>query len=628
MFSNFEEILAALKGLPPGAMGGAMSAVTPGGDVKLPPSDVQVPQTFNPPPQAQPDPTQTASVPPQYASFANPTGPTQPGLTGQFPDAPGMLAADKPKGASAFGGLLKFKDEDEKQAVLRGLLGASGSLMAAGGPSDKPTSFLGNLGGAISNGVGFYEGAKDGAADRAYKNAQTARYGVANAQDEYKLKQAQAQETARQNYFKNRMGGGAGFDGGSNAGATAGPVAASGSPVAAPSAPTNDLAGQINRQRAQLDADYNFYASQGDSAMAGKLFDQMNYLDNQAAQKLLVWNGQNYTNAPGTIEGVSRSEYATKAAGQAGTESQVRTDDQRNYDATQSDTGFGSYLDKQADAKRQANRLQKEGAYIDPKSNARYSSTFDNATGNVIYKDGLNNVITDPVVINRLVQDTPGRTKANMSDPVVKDERTAEAALAQAAGRTAQTVGTVDRMQAIAGDINRNSWFQTGGYNGFAKTLDNVLPGDNFSGSKRQELDNLMQDQIKTEIESLRGLGAMSDRDLASIQDRVLNGNLNPAALKDIGDRLRGIAQYNAAKYEAWKGSGQTDDFRNWSYTFDKDNYEQFMSQGSGQSQPDQQPTGSTNTAAIPQISGVDDFQKLPSGTVYLDPQGVKRTKR
>ena len=239
---------------------------------------------------------------------------------------------------------------------------------------------------------------------------------------------------------------------------------------------------------------------------------------------------------------------------------------------------FKQRQDELNNDRRQANRLQKVGAYIDPRTDTRFNAFFDSGTGKTIYLDANNNPINDADVINRMVEDTPGRLKANMSDPVIKDERGAEASLAQAAGRTQQTVGTINRMQTLSDDINKNSWFGTGGYNGAAKMLDAWLPGDNFSGSKRQELDNLMQDQIKTEIESLRGLGAMSDRDLASIQDRVLSGNLNPAALKDIADRMRKIAQYNANKYEAWKKSGQTDEFRSWNFNFDKDNYEPFMS--------------------------------------------------
>lgn len=627
MFSNFDEIMKALQGLPPGAMGGAMPQVGADGQVPMAPTPVAAPQ-------AAPavDPATTGSIPPnasQYASFANPNGPSAPGLTGQFPDAPGMGGMlggvgralgtnDGTAGPTALGGLLKFKDEDSKQAAMRGLLAGSMGLMAAGGPSDKPHSVGQDIAQGGMAGIAGYEGFKDAKSDRAFKDAQIASSGVKNAQELYKLQQAQKDAATRQALF----GGGLGFNGGSNAGATSEPVAASGPGVGG----SNDLAGDINARRAMYQKQYNGLMVMGDGDNARSIFTQMNFMDNEAAKQGLAWDGQQYSSVPGWRKGMAENEYATKAAGQAGTESQIRTTDQRDYDASRVDPGYATFLDRQTDAKRQANRLQKEGAYIDPKSNNRYSATFDNATGNVIYKDGLNNVVSDPTVINRLVQDTPGRTKANMSDPVVKDERSAEAALAQAAGRTAQTVGIVDRMQAIGGDLNRNSWIGTGGWNNFAKTVDNWLPFDNFSGSKRQELDNLMSDQIKTEIESMRGLGAMSDNDLRQIENRVLNGNLNPEALKEIGNRLRKIAQYNASKYEAWKGSGQTDEFRNWAYNFDKDNYEQFMG-GDQAAAPSQQAPAET-APSTPRISGVEDFQTLAPGTVYIDPQGVTRTKR
>ncbi|MBW6421605.1 hypothetical protein KX729_09150 [Rhizobium sp. XQZ8] len=456
-----------------------------------------------------------------------------------MPLAAAMPQEPKQEQGGFFSGLLP-QDPTKREALGNGLLNAGAAMMVAGGPSvGRPTNFLQVLGSGVGAGAQAYQNYRKDASEIGINDAKI-------AAGKAKLSQEQA---AKQ------------FAGGL------------GSPAMgeAVDADTGYSVGQLKKL-------FQFYISQSELSAAGGILDKINRLDDERAKDGMIRGADgSYRNAPGLVASQAQLEQGKAAGRVSGEESQRKTDDIREYEYGNDNPGFVQRQDELSDSKRQANRLQKTGAYIDPKTNTRFNGYFDNATGNTIYKDATNATVSDPAVINRMVEDTPGRTKANMSDPVVKDERGAEAALAQAAGRTQQSIGTVDRMLKLSDDINKNSWFGTGGYNGTAKMLDAWLPGDNFSGSTRQELDNLMQDQIKGEIESLRGLGAMSDRDLAAIQDRVLNGNLNPAALKDIADRMRKISQYNANKYEAWKKSGQTDEFRSWNFNFDKDNYEGFM---------------------------------------------------
>lgn len=466
-----------------------------------------------------------------------------------------------------------FQSDPTKQdALSNAMIQMGAGMMAAGAPSTDPAAgnFLGNLGKGMAVGNAAYTSYGKDQADADYKRSLI-------AQNKAKQDAATKQQALIGELF------------GSSGSASTPSVMPSGSGSAEP---TSDLAGTINAQRAKFERLYSGLMQLGQGDDARPVFAQMNQLDNEMAKNGMVWDGAKYTAAPGYNAGLAQSE-AAKVAGQ---ESARKTDDQRNFEYGQQNPEFVEHQANVADSKRQANRLQKTGAYVDPKTNTRFNGYFDNATGNTIYKDATNNVISDPEVINRMVEDSPGRTKANMSDPNVKMEREAEAALAKQAGRTASTVSVIDKMQTLSDDINKNSWIGTGGYNSTAKFLDSWIPGDQFMGSERQELDNLMQDQIKVEIDSMRGLGAMSDKDLENIEKRVMSGNLNPDAIKEIGGRLRRIANYNAQKYEAWRASGQSDDFNGWAYEYDKNNYSAAMEPAKTGAKAGQQMQGDDGT--------------------------------
>lgn len=299
-------------------------------------------------PQAVPATPATPATPvapgtpatPQYAGPADLSLPSAPNMQGEFPPAPGaggMLAGignaigtndGTPGGASAFGGLLKFKDDEAKQAAMRGLLGFSAGMLAGGGPSETPTNFGGIAGNALASGVGAYDGFKSGQADLKYKNAQ-----IAGSEREAAAQAAKAAQAQRDAELRARLFGGQGFDGGSSTGATTGPTPASASPMptadpVALLAPTNDLAAQINRQRAVYQQQYNGLMVMGDGENARPIFNQMNFLDNEAAKQGLVWDGTKYAPAPGILDGLTQSE----AAKTAGRESETRTDDIREYD--------------------------------------------------------------------------------------------------------------------------------------------------------------------------------------------------------------------------------------------------------------------------------------------------------
>lgn len=447
------------------------------------------------------------------------------------------------------------EDPDKRDAVAMALLQGGAGMMAAGGPSTTPTNFLSVLGQGVGSGAQAFSQARKDAADMSATRAKT-------RGEQVKLQQAQeAQDFA--------------------------------------SGLSTDGNGAFAIE--DLKKLYQRYIAMGEYSAANSILERIQRLDDERRKDGQVLGADgNYENAGGVVESANEMERGKAAGRVEGEELFKKTDDIREYEYGQENPEFKTAQDNKVNAGRQANRLQKVGAYIDPKTNRRFNAYFDSATGQTAYMDASNNPVDDPEVIDRMVEDTPGRTKANMSDPVVKKEREAEAALASAAGRSQQAIGTIDRIQELGNDINENSWFGTGGYNSTAKLLDAVMPGDNFSGSKRQELDNLMQEQVKTEIDSMRGLGAMSDRDLALIEKRVMSGDLNPAALKEIGDRLRKIAQYNATKYEAWKTSGQTDDFQNWAFNFDKTNYEKFM-------QPEKEKAPTSGVGMV--ITGDDGVQ-------------------
>jgi hypothetical protein len=381
MFNTIEELMKALQAgggpqITPGAMGGSMPSMGFDGQAPMPPAMPMTPAQQAAPMQGPPvppasfsnpsgptapgltgpfptapglDPTQTASIPSnagQFAGMGNLNGPSQPGLTGQFPDAPGMKGIlggigraigtnDGTAGPTAFGGLLKFKDDDSKQAAMEGLLSASMNLAASGGPSDTPNNGIGAIAPAV--GIGYYNGYKGHYEDK----ARLGKVQAENAKEAYAIEQAKKNAQIRQNMY----GGGASFNGGSNAGATAAQNPASASPSAG-----SDTAAQLNAERRQAEAEYNGLMLMGDNESARPIRAQMYALDNEAYKMGRKWNGQQFVQIPGWDSGKAQEAYAEGSGRQAGTESQIRTDDQRNFEYGQTHPDFLTPQQKQAAA--------------------------------------------------------------------------------------------------------------------------------------------------------------------------------------------------------------------------------------------------------------------------------------
>lgn len=76
------------------------------------------------------------------------------------------------------------EDPDKRQSLAQSLLMGGAAMMAAGGPSEKPTNLLSIVGQGLGNGVGAYNANMDSIADRQTK-------GITNRANQVKLQNAQ-----------------------------------------------------------------------------------------------------------------------------------------------------------------------------------------------------------------------------------------------------------------------------------------------------------------------------------------------------------------------------------------------------------------------------------------------------
>ncbi len=536
---------------------------------------------------------QTPATPPTPATSVEPTT-----NSGPLAGLGGVLGLnDGTAGPTAFGGLLNFKDEESKQAALRGMLGASASLMAAGAPSDKPTSFLGNLGGAVANGVGAYDGYKDGQADRAYKAAQTARYGVANAQDAYKIQQEQKAAAARAALF-----GGAGFNGGSNTGATSVPTTASGSPASvaspSPAAPNSgtDLATQINTQRATLERQYNGLMAIGDTTAANPIFAQKNFLDNEAAKQGLVWDGSKYTAAPGFNEGAQALKQA-EATGTSLGNRNAWTEDQKERAAVNQE--------------RAAKGLPAIGLEEYTLSQKRAGATTVNVNDGNKYgtiPPGYRLVEGPNGAYMEAIPGSPDAVKADQAASA-KDSKAAHANVSSDAVDTA--FNNVLR-------VDSNATLPTTGF--FGGLLSNV--GGTGANDMRAALETLKANASLSTLQKMRdesptgaGMGSPSDSEQKMIQAAY-------ATLEQSQSRnefIRNLNNFRNLWMDLVHGEGNGPERYPVTYGLNPLTAEEQAQTGA-----------STNNAggSLPTIKGAEDFYKLAPGTVYIDPQGNKRTKQ
>ncbi|TQX87147.1 MULTISPECIES: hypothetical protein [unclassified Rhizobium] len=267
---------------------------------------------------------------------ANPNGPGLPAPMAQQVDptttggtAPntgvGLLAGagqaigtnDGKGGASTFGGLLNFKSDDNKQAFLRGLLSASGSMLQAGAPSDHPQSLGGAVGGALQAGTGAYDGYGQNKAQLAKAGADTLKATAAANADLYKTSQEQQADQARLQYLKS-LGGVGSFNGGSNAGATNAPVDASavggvlgsGATPAQTAQAGNGDAGQFGYTMDKLKKIYAYNIAIKNDAGANDALGMIQKLQQQGASQGLIAGPNGFAVAPGYAEGLGTIKQA------------------------------------------------------------------------------------------------------------------------------------------------------------------------------------------------------------------------------------------------------------------------------------------------------------------------------
>ncbi len=497
---------------------------------------------------------------------------------------------DGKAGPTAFGGLLNFKDEDSKQAAMRGLLAGSMGLMAAGGPSDKPHSVGQDIAQGGMSGIAGYEGYKDGNTDRAYKAAQTQRFGVANAADAQKMALEQRQAEARARLF----GGGLGFNGGSNTGATAAPTTAS----AAPAAPTgNDLAGQINRQRATYQAQYNGLMAIGDGENARPIFAQMNNLDNEAAKQGLVWDGQKYSAAPGFNEGASALKQA-EATGTSLGQRNAWTNEQKELN--------------QINTERAAKGLPPLGMEEYQTSQKRAGATQVNVNDGNKYgtiPPGYRLVESPNGAYMEAIPGSPDAVKADQAAKA-KDTKSDHAQVSSDAVDTAfNNVLRVDGERVLP---------TTGFFGGMLNEV-----GGTASNNVRAALETLKANASLTTLQKMRdesptgaGMGSPSDSEQKMIQASF-------ATLEQSQSRpefIRNLNNFRNMWMDLVHGPGNGPARHPVNYGLNPLTPEELAG-------ADGAPTAPA-APAIPRISGVEDFQKLAPGTVYIDPQGKTRTKR
>lgn len=218
-------------------------------------------------------------------------------------------------------------DPDTQSAIRTYLLQAGAGMMAAGAPSLDPagSSFLGNAGKGVAAGAQAYAQYGKDQEDAKYK-----RYLM--QQGKAKQDAAAAQKQLVASLFS---------DGGTASTPAVMPTASNmglSSGEGESTSETTNLSQTINAQRNKMERLYSGLMQLGQGDDARPVFAQMNQLDNEMAKSGLVWDGAQYSTAPGYNAGLAQTE----AAKTAGRESQTLTDDQRNFEFAKKNPDFVS----------------------------------------------------------------------------------------------------------------------------------------------------------------------------------------------------------------------------------------------------------------------------------------------
>lgn len=168
------------------------------------------------------------------------------------------------------------------------------------------------------------------------------------------------------------------------------------------------------------------------------------------------------------------------------------------------------------------------------------------------------------------------------NDPVDQADRKGEAAQITAGQRSTRNITLADDIEDAAAILEGGIAPGTGGFNETMKRVDSYLGGtDVLKGSTREKIEYLTQQQLAQEIETMRGLGPMTDKDLNMLRGRILSGNLSPEGLRSIAQEMRFIQRYAGAKTREWNAYRRANPdapFFEWSDNYDVANYNNFKS--------------------------------------------------
>lgn len=225
---------------------------------------------------------------------------------------------------------------------------------------------------------------------------------------------------------------------------------------------------------------------------------------------------------------------------------------------------------------------QNVGTYYDPKTGKRYSASFNPTTGRQTVFDSAGNPVTDATLMDSLREDSASRGKANMSDPLVKAEREKEASLVRAGQQAPRNIGIVDQAEDLANQIEGEGLlFNTGALNDVMKKVGQtgLVPDSVLQTGARETLSYLTSQQMAQQLETMRGMGALSDKDLDMIRERVLSGNLSPEGIRQIAQQMRSIQRYQqkmTGDWQTYKRANPDASFDEWNYQYEMQNYAAF----------------------------------------------------
>lgn len=146
-----------------------------------------------------------------------------------------------------------------------------------------------------------------------------------------------------------------------------------------------------------------------------------------------------------------------------------------------------------------------------------------------------------------------------MSDPIIKESRNQEVGVINAGNAAVRGIVDIDTMEDFADNVNgEGNWFvpSTGLFNDAALAAERsgLLPeGMIKEKGSRGALQMMTQQQLAKQVESMRGLGPMSDKDLAMLERRVINGNMSPEEFKLVANDFRRLQRYALQVSNDWK---------------------------------------------------------------------------